>query len=125
MEDALSINWKTRYRKRGKSLINRYALKNNDCYKFCSIIQKQKRCIKMTPLLITYFHNWIINHEHVKRYSYRNDCTNYFFGCDKRISVIKLYLQVTIKYSYYDITKLPSLGVLDEAIDSDKTTIIV
>ena len=79
----------------------------------------------MALLLITYFHNWIINHEHGKRYSYRNDCTNCFFGCDKKISVTKLYLQVIIKYSYYDITKLPSLGVLDEAIDSDKTTIIV
>ena len=41
------------------------------------------------------------------------------------VSVPKLYLQVPIKYLYYDMIKPPSLGVFDEAIDNDGNLIII
>ena len=52
MPDALSINRKTLSNKFGKSFSKRYGLKNNDCYKFCLILQKQKWSSKITPLEI-------------------------------------------------------------------------
>ena len=52
ISDALSINRKTLSNKFGKSFSKRYGLKNNDCYKFYLILQKQKWSSKITPLEI-------------------------------------------------------------------------
>ena len=75
---------------------------------------KHKQSSKITSLAIKPFHNWIINHYHVKEYLYSNNCIKIKpYGVDEKVSVTKLYLQVPLKYLYDDIIKPPSLGGLD------------
>ena len=62
--------------------------------------------------------NFILNHYRVKQYSCSKSCIKIgVYGDDEKVSVTKLYLQLPIKYLYYDIIKTPNLGGLAESRD--------
>ena len=113
------------FRMCGKYFTKRYVINTNYPYKICSILLKQKCSSKITSMVMKALHNWILTHDHVKELSC---CNNYIkikpHVGDGNFSVTKIYLQVPIQYLYYDMIKPPSLGGLNEAIDSNKILII-